>query len=265
MCSVEFKSQEFRPTNGRVTVLAYAQGIEDFTSQKGTSQYYCVAPVDVAGNPVSQTAYRPLVDICPKNAGNDEFTDQADAFLDAGTLIVTTGNQHPIGNQPLPGTLDGVYQFANGDLPIPYNHVDYSSVGDKKWGLNYIRRFQEFTFSGSEAILTLLDCSGTHCVDLPYSSIIAGVAGTGCSSRPLNFRLTDVNNNPMPANTTVTSGDADKLSLSEISGAPIASTSHVGGTQHGVMVKADSTCAQGFVTIKVTTPRGIISSFVFSS
>ncbi|MFZ6750652.1 hypothetical protein [Undibacterium sp. Ren11W] len=259
-CSVEFKSQEFRPLNGRVTVMAYAQGVEDFVSQKGTSQYYCVAPIDAAGNPVSQAAYRPLVDVCPPNAGNDNFSDMGDAFLDAGTLGATTGRLSG-------GTFDGVYQFANEDRPIPYNHVDYTSAGDGRWGLNYIRRQVEFTFSGSDARLIRLNCSGSTCVDWTGASsrVIAGVAGANCSSQSLDFRLTDLNNNPMPSGTTVTAGDADKLSLLAIYGAPIPSTSNVGGTQHAVTVKADANCAHGFVTIKVATPRGTITSFEFRS
>ncbi|MDO8654499.1 MAG: Ig-like domain-containing protein [Undibacterium sp.] len=259
-CSVELSSQAFRPTNGRVTILAYAQGLEDFVSSQGTSQYYCVAPVDANGNPVSQSAYRPLVDTCPANAGNDAYTDMGDAFLDTGTQGGTTGLLS--GN-----TLDGVYEFVNNDHPIPYNHAVYTSAGDGKWGLNYIRKQAEFTFSGSIPTLIRMDCSSGSCVDWtggPWD-IVTGVAGVGCTNQKLNFRLIDVHNNPMPKGTTVSSGDSDKISLLTIGGSSIVSTANVGGTQHGVMIKADPTCAHGFVTILVKTPLGTSYPFIFNS
>jgi hypothetical protein len=53
-CSCEFRSQEFRPSDGRVTVLAYTVGLEDYVDSNGNNVY------DV-GEP---------------------FTDLADAFLD---------------------------------------------------------------------------------------------------------------------------------------------------------------------------------------
>lgn len=268
-CSVELSSQAFRPTNGRVTILAYALGLEDFVSSQGTSQYYCAAPVDVNGNPVSQSAYRPLVDTCPANdendptnARHDAYTDMGDAFLDTGTHGATTGRLS--GN-----TLDadGVYEFVNNDHPIPYNHAVYTSAVDKKWGLNYIRKQAEFTFSGSTPTLIRMDCSSGSCVDWtgPSPGIVTGVAGAGCSNQNLYFRLIDVNNNPMPKGTIVTSADADKISLLTIGGTPIVSTANVGGTQHGVTVKADKDCLHGFVTVAVKTPLGTNTLFTFTS
>jgi hypothetical protein len=263
-CSVELSSQAVRPPNGRVTVLAYAQGIENFISSKGTSQFYCSAPVDANGVAVTQEAYRPLVDSCPANVPQDSYTDLGDAFLNTGTQAVTTGRLS--GN-----TLDADpgYEVANGDLPIPYNHTTYTSAGDGKWGVNYIRRSAEFTFSDSEPILIRQDCSSDPCVDwtAPNPGIVVGVAGPGCSDKLLHFRLYDRNNNPLPKGTTVTSGDGDKITLSTIGGAPIASTSNVGGTKHSVFVKKDTTggCQHGFVTIVVKTPLGQVLPSRFTS
>jgi hypothetical protein len=84
-CTVSLRSQEFRPKNGRVTVLAYVQGIETFTDSNGDGQYSCSGFTGSA-------PYRPLVDSCP--SGGEPFEDMADAYLDAG------------GDVPLPGRAD---------------------------------------------------------------------------------------------------------------------------------------------------------------
>lgn len=54
-CTCQFRSQEFRPSDGRVVVLAYTVGLEDYVDSNGNNVYD-------AGEP---------------------FTDLADAFLDA--------------------------------------------------------------------------------------------------------------------------------------------------------------------------------------
>jgi hypothetical protein len=54
-CTCEFRSQEFRPSDGRVVVLAYTVGLEDYVDSNGNNVYD-------AGEP---------------------FTDLADAYLDA--------------------------------------------------------------------------------------------------------------------------------------------------------------------------------------
>jgi hypothetical protein len=56
-CTVNLKSQDFRPASGRVTVLAYAQGLEDFVDANGDGLYTCSGK--------DPATYRPLVDDCP--------------------------------------------------------------------------------------------------------------------------------------------------------------------------------------------------------
>jgi hypothetical protein len=245
-CTVTLRSQEFRPANGRVTVLAYLQGIEDFVDENGDGQYSCTNYVDATGKVPAN--YRPLVDTCV--SGGEKFTDMGDPFLDAN--------------------LDGVYDTSKGDLPFPYNHTSYSATGDGKWGMNYIRRSIQIVFSGSDAVLTRQVCAaGAPCRDWTAAdgdpSVISGIAGTSCAAVPLAFRLTDKHNNPLPIDTTVAAGDADKLSLSAIDPAKVPSTNLVGGTIHTVTVKPDAACQSGSVTIKVTPPKGNPTTFQFKS
>lgn len=257
-CTVTLTSQEFRPLNGRVTVLAYAQGIENFVDANGDGQYTCTGYTGA-------TPYRPLVDACP--SGGEPFPtpadDMGDPFLDTGIATVQTGVSTA-------GTLDGSYDPAKGDLPIPYNHVGYQAAGDGHWGLNYIRRSIEIVFSGSDAVLVRQFCApNMPCVDWDpvvngNPALLAGVAGAGCAAVPLTFRLTDKNNNPLPMGTTV-SASADKLAPGVFYPATVASTNMVGGTIHTVNVVPDSACAAGSITVNVMTPKGNGSAFVFKS
>ncbi|MES2151683.1 MAG: Ig-like domain-containing protein [Pseudomonadota bacterium] len=258
-CSVQFRSQAFRPLNGRVTVLAYVQGIEDFIDSNGDGQYSCTNFVDSTGK--VPATYRPLVDTCV--SGGEPFTDQGDPFLDTGLLGATSGVVNG-------GTLDGLYEPANGDLPIPYNHVGYRAVGDGKWGINYISRSIEIVFSGSEATLMRQVCVGATCRDWNSGTDgvvdeIVGVAGPSCSSQELVFRLYDSNNNPLPRGTTVATIDADKLGPQTMTPGLVGSTNSIGGTIHRVTIKPDTACAPGVFSVKVATPGGTGSVFKFKS
>lgn len=249
-CTVELRTQNFRPRDGRVTVLAYVQGIENFVDENGDGQYTCRGYTGT-------TPYRPLVDNCPAGTG-EKFPDAA------------TGLEGDMGDPFLDATRgDGGYDANKGDLPFPYNRSSYNAAGDGKWGLNYIRRSIEITFSGSDANLIRQVCTGATCRDWTAAdgdqAVVQGVAGASCSEQRLSFRLFDRNNNPLPVATTVTAGDANKLSLSEFMPASVASTNAIGGTIHHVTVKPDTACAPGSVVVRVATPKGKVTAFTFKS
>lgn len=259
-CTVTLVSQNFRPVNGRVTVLAYAQGLEDFVDLNGDGQYSCTNYTDADGK--VPTTYRPLVDTCV--SGGEPFTDQGDPFLDSGYQGALAGMSG--------GTLDGKYESAKGDLPFPYGHASYTDKGNGKWGLNYIRSSIEMVFSNSDAFLVRQVCTGGvagSCRDWTTAdgdaSKIAGVAGTGCSTQSLFFRLVDSNNNPLPAGSAIAAVDASKLSVGTIAPGPVPSANAIGGTIHSALVKPDNACAAGAFTLQVTTPKGKASAFTFSS
>jgi len=257
-CSVPIVSQNFRPVNGRVTVLAYAQGIEDFIDLNGDGQYTCTNYIDADGK--VPTTYRPLVDTCV--SGGETFTDLGDPFLD-------TGYQGSVSSMSGYSTLDGKYEAAKGDLPFPYGHAGYAEKGNGKWGLNYIRSAIEIVFSNSDAVLTRQVCTAAGCRDWTRDdgdpSKIAGVAGTSCSPQSLYFRLADSNNNPLPAGSSIAAVDASKLSLGTIAPASVPSSNLIGGTSHSAIVKPDNSCAAGSFTLQVNTPKGNGIAFTFSS
>ena len=261
-CTVPIISQNFRPLNGRVTVLAYAQGIEDFIDSNGDGQYSCTN--FTSGDGLAGAAYRPLIDTCV--SGGEPFTEQGDPFLDAGLLAQQTSS-----GVTSRGGLDGQYDPGNGDLPFPFNRATYSASGDGHWGLNYIRQSIEIIFSGSHSRLVRQFCDASGCrdwnvaTDGSAASVINGLAGAGCAAQSLAFRLFDVNNNPLPYGTTVSSGDAVKISAGTFFPDIVPSVNAVGGTFHQVTIKPEATCAAGSINITVTTPKGNGAAFSFST
>jgi hypothetical protein len=246
-CTVQLKSQEFRPTNGRVTVLAYAQGIENFTDSNGDGQYSCTSYTDQNGN-ATTAAYRPLVDICATGAG-EPFVDQGDPFLDTD--------------------MNGVYSAAATDRPVPYNHASYSAVGNGKWGANFIWRQMEITFSDSKTKLSRQVCVGDVCRDWLTTdgdvANVAGLTGSTCSTQTLAVRIYDLNNNPMPAGTSIAGVDATNVAPQAFAPSSVVSTNAAGGTIHFLNIKPNEDCKPGDFAVLVTTPKGTGTSFRFTA
>lgn len=249
-CSVNLRSQAFRPLNGRVTVLAYAQGIENFVDVNGDGQYSC-------SGYTGATTYRPLVDDCP--SGGEPFP------------VPSTGQRGDMGDAFLDVDADGIYDGQKGDLPFPYNSASYKKDGDTKWGLNYIRSSFEVVFSGSRPELIRQVWTGSAWRDWTSADgdaqVLKGISTTNgaatCSNVVLRFRLADVNNNPMPAGTVVGTTDVKNVELSTMSPDKVPSTNAVGGTIHQITAGSSATCQTGSFSVRIATPRGINTNYGF--
>ncbi|MCC2957879.1 Ig-like domain-containing protein [Massilia sp. IC2-477] len=245
-CSVNLRSQAFRPLDGRVTVLAYVQGIENFVDVNGDGQYSC-------SGYTGTTAYRPLVDNCP--SGGEPFP------------VASTGQLGDMGDPFLDVDFNGVYDGTKGDLPFPYNSSSYKKDGDGKWGLNYIRRSFEVVFSGSHPRLIRQFWTGTAWRDWTSDDgdplVLKGINGTACTDVDLRFRLTDVNNNPMPAETAVATDDVTNVTVGTVAPSKVPSTNALGGTYHSVNVKPNASCSAGSLGVSISTPRGIVTTYSF--
>ena len=242
-CSVDLVSQNFRPADNRVTVLAFVQGIENFTDMDGNGQYSCSGYTGAPGS------YRPLVDACP-SGGEIEFNagtqDLGDPFLDTNR--------------------NGVYEPADGDLPFPYNGNSFKAAGNGAWGLNYLRSSIEIVFSTSYGKLTQV-CTGAVCSATQHNNgatiPLSGLAGASCAPVALSVRLTDTKGNPMPYNTVLSISSANKLSVAAVSPAVVLSTTSTQGTVHQMTVTPDAACAAGDFTLQAKTPQGKITEFKF--
>jgi len=246
-CNVKFTSQAFRPSDGRVTVLAFVQGLENFEDANGDGQYSCTKFVSS-----TSSVYRPLVDTCVQGFGEKWF-EQGDAFLDTN--------------------YNNVFEPSLGDLAIPFSGTAYNRDGDNKWGLNYIWRSTEIILSGGSASAKIarLVCAGDACRDWDATDgpdpfvVTTSSAPAVCSSKNVAIRLSDARNNPLPSDTTVVIADPDKVAIASVSPAVINSTNTAGGTIHTFTVKPDATCVPGSFKVKITTPKGTSKSFSFTT
>jgi protocatechuate 3,4-dioxygenase beta subunit len=237
VCTITFKSAEYRPSNGRVTILAYALGEKSF--------------VDSDGN----NAYTP----------GETFYDLGDLYLDTNENGVWDPGEQYISYQP--GSLPCQPQ-PSGTYPSSYRNVhSKENTCTGTWGINYVRRDAVLTLSGSAAYIT-----APHTVNM----------GSSCVAT-FSKMLMDINNNPMPAGTTIaiannnvyyrTFGNAAASADVIISGGtPVLSTNALGGTSIAISVSGGTACSgnpvllypQGSVNVVVTTPNGIITTIPFT-
>jgi hypothetical protein len=234
-CTVTFRSSASRPTNGRVTLLAYAVGEKSFVASS------------------SDNIYTP----------GDIFYDLGDMYLDAnedgvwntGETVITTGSgvfackTHT--GTPIPGVAT--------PLPADYWNVpSKENTCDQTWGANYVRRSAVIVLSGSVPQISPTTVSMlSHCI------------------KTFDLTLTDINGNPMPAGTTVATANNQvyytasgastqtKATVSILYGTPVVNTNDALGTTITLQVEADCSAGTpihypaGTVDITTTTPKSI--------
>ncbi len=228
-CSVTMSSQNFRPTNGRVTVLAYAVGEEGFVNNDANYLFS------------SNTEWTPAND------------DLGEAFLNVDDT------ENPVVYTPGVDTYldfngNGVYTAKNGKYDGILCDTSISGLCNKQ--TVHVRGSQTITFSGSFAEGTIIS---------PASLNLGGCGGT----QAVTLTIRDVNNNPLPAGTSVVV-TADNGTITSGGSFSIQDTTAVGGTIHIVGIKGDGTVdattglckdttLSGSLSVKITTPNGNIT------
>ncbi len=173
----------------------------------------------------------------------ESFTDMPEPFLDVNESYAKDPLEPYINTNE-----DGTYTAADGK----FNGIlrDDSIEGPTQI---HVRKSIVVTFSGSTAVITPTTATMASCL------------------RDFNFTLTDENNNPMPAGTTITtsgnhvtfmaigSTTPSAATISIDYGTPVRNTSTYGGTAFGLTVEANNCSAPpaGSFNIVVTTPRGL--------
>ncbi len=175
-CSSTLTSQNFRPTNGRVAILAYAIGEESFTDRNGNG-WFDIAPVTE------------LVDL------NGNSTDLPEAWLDVNE------NGGRDANEPfIDFNNDGVYTV--GDLKFNGVSCDESVAGRSAPGSCgitksvHVRGNAAVVFSSSVAKIT------TDVLNVAFTACTPAL-GVATQQRTVTFTIRDANDNVMPAGTTV--------------------------------------------------------------
>jgi hypothetical protein len=225
-CTVTLFSQNPRPSDGRVTVLAYAVGEESFA--------------DVNGNGLADTGEF-------ANLGEAFRDDNFSGIRDAGEIYIEfNGN--------------AAYDNASAD-PLYNGSMCGTSCSARK--STHIFENTEIVFSGSDAVITLNN---------PGTDLGGCTPGLTQTVRSFSALITDLNGNPMPAGTQVAvtsengtlTGDRSYLfpNTSDQPTVPQLNFNLANDSPKnagGVCTGADPTLI-GNLIIKVTTPRGVVTS-----
>lgn len=243
-CSATMTGQAPRPTNGRVTVLAYAVGEESF--------------IDLNGNGVADKSPNELLDT------NGASTDMPEAFRDDNENGVRDASETFIdfnGNN----TYDAADGSFNGVL---CNNVTAPPAGSSAGTCSatksiHVRGSLVIVFSGSTAVISQI---------FPVGTISAGscLAGQG-RTNTVNMRIVDAVGNPMPVGTTVAAslvGNGTLVGPTSFIQSNTNITPVAGAATHTLSIKDDSTAGPpctdatngGVLTITVTTPGGAVGS-----
>jgi hypothetical protein len=182
-CSVNLSSQNLRPSNGRVTVLAYAVGEEAFTDLNGNGW------VDLS--PLTE-----LVD------ANNRSSDLSEAYVDFNEDNVRNTNE-PFIDFNSNGIFDGPDGKFNGVLcdDVTAGRSAPGSCSTTK--STNVRGSGVVVFSSSAADITRPPTLAlTPCVPGPAAGTDPTVRFEKLS-QTVTFNIQDVNGNAMPAGTTV--------------------------------------------------------------
>jgi 5-hydroxyisourate hydrolase-like protein (transthyretin family) len=256
--SVNFVSSSPRPSDGRVTVVAYAIGEESFLDTNGNNVFN-------AGEP-----YQDLGNVYLNRLFNGRYDPAQDQFIALS----------------LPGSLAGNQACAAPSTPLLAGSVSIPSqplTCDAQWGRAYVRRAVEtvFSTSGGRALWAaapigqLFSLSATcPAVDLGVRYDSAGnlqsarfytVGGSrlyGVSrSGVVSFIVADTNPlrlNPMAAGTAISASATNGLSVSVAGGTPVPSTTEASFVSLNYSFEDGTN--DGVITVSFTSPSGTTTS-----
>jgi hypothetical protein len=261
-CSVTFNSQSIRPSDGRVTVLAFAVGEESF--------------IDANGNGVADKVPNELVDILAQS------TDMPEAWVDYdedGTrnIVAATGQLEPFIDFNNNGAYDAADGFYNGVL---CNSLISSAGTCSATKTINVRSNIVIVLSGSTPTITTnlsgvwanyTVATGTLDLDKNDAGVSTTTGGTGCGTpQTIGVRIVDLHGNLMPAGTTVSFAANNDGTIVWTSGDfPVQNSAikiaSIPAYNYSVTIKGDGslsagTCTDstpnGTLTVTVTTPKG---------
>lgn len=259
-CSVVWTSQDPRPLDHRVTVLAYAIGHESFIDSNGNNIFddadggAVIEPMPCkAGNNYSQCISSGLGRIdalgSPLPFG---FFDMADAWRD----------DNESGDYDIGEPFFNITNSAYSDADSLFNGSQcQGSNCNSNTSLTYIRKAIVLVMSGSNAFWTLSDVSSDPAVVIAnnqFSNLLELVDGESVS---LNLTFLDSADQPLPKGTEVTvsstTGDLSGTVTYTVGTSISASTQNI---DFNISNELGGELSNGFLTIEIVTPQGIVTS-----
>lgn len=227
-CTVQFTSQNLRPTNGRITILARATGEEAFT--------------DLNGNGTADSGE--MID------ANFNATDIGEAYLDYNEDGICDQTREPyidFNGNGVYGGGDGKY---NGQLC-----TSGSAICSPQKSID-VRTSTVIVLSSSSAVITINSGAAINLTASP--SFTVNVVDRNGNAMPpdttVEFATT---NGTIDTEESYTYPDITGCN-SHYSGCPASSGSATFGN-HTVIMSRDDTPDSGTFTVTVTTPKGLIT------
>lgn len=250
-----FVSQEPRPDDGRVTVVAYAIGEESFIDLNGNNAWDAGEPFQDLGDVVKDILYDGNYD-----GVYDEFVSLS-GTQSAGTSACSD------------------YSSTYSKLAVTEAVPSRANTCDATWTQRtYVRRAVETVLSTSSSRLLWASSSQVNgscpSVELKYSSSASSIyrrVASGSSwynsgsTGSISFIVADANNvrlNPMAAGTKITVSGANGLTATVLGGSPVASTATA--TAAAISYKFDDGVTSGSFTLNVESPSGLTTSYVIN-
>lgn len=237
-CTVTFTSAEFRPTNGRVTVLAYAVGEKSFVDANGNNSY----------------------------DSGERFYDIGDIYIDSNESGTWNASEQYISYTS--GSNACRTRPSGTALPTSYDSSpSKQNTCTEAWGINYVRREAVMVLSGSYAGISLDSftmgdiCSNTFTFMMFDENNNPMPAGTTVTTAANNISYTYTTG----SDPTHLIGEA----VLSVGGTPVVSTNYLGGTGVSLTVSGGITCTgadsiinypNGTVNLVITTPNGNITT-----
>lgn len=256
--TVNFQSASPRPTNGRITVVAYALGEESFIDANGNNVY-----------------------------------DEGEDFQDLGGVFISrkfVQAYDELNDQLIPQSVNVPAACRNASSPLLLLDRTVPSAGafggasqcDGKWGQAFVRRAIETVFSTSAARPFWSDLGGaaidSNCRRLqdlsqtvigddgnPVTNNLLGYGslyGLNPSGGTLTFLTSDANPerlNPMAAGTLVSATATTNLTATVLAGSPVPNTLSV--TAAAVSYAFTNGQTIGTITLSFKSPSGLTTSF----
>lgn len=284
-CSVRFCAASPRPTDGRITILAYALGEESFIDANGDNLFQSVEKFQDLGEPFRND--RAVTDM---NANANWIVNPYTLAPVSPDDIWSTGNATWVAGETLIDTNSSGTWTSSGDAI--YNGVLKSPQTFNNQA-THARSALVQVLSTSEANITALDTVPvllSHCVDgTPFVNVLKTLRiairdgnltvflGNRAGIAPLRLPF-DLSGNILPAGTTIAFSTSNGTILSGASfTVPNTNEPSAAAWIYPVSMQSDAiqsgpdtnyvcvnTVTSGLLTVKVTTPLGIITTQTYS-
>lgn len=245
-CSVTLRSQNPRPLDGRVTVLAYAVGEESFTDTNGNGLADKTELFTEDSNGVKTSTDLPAAFL---DVNEDSVRNSSEMYLDFNG---------PDANGVRSDAADGFYNGVICDHSVAPNSTNTACSARKSV---HVRQSAVLIFSGSYAVISIVTPNDEN--PLAFEN--------PCSSPPKNvvIGVVDSNGNIMPAGTTIdfkaTNGkvNTDKITIPNTN-TKVPSPYVISVQPDGAIDKDTGQCLNsvkvGTLSVIVTTPNKNVTS-----